>query len=467
MQDHREEDEEGVHLTLDDVQDVIEDDGQDGDEPMDEDDDDGDDGEQQQQAFEDTSLAAFYAHKDSVFHLSLHPNYPNPPLAFSGGADDKGRLWDTRTGEALVELGGHTDSVVAGGFSATGEYVATGGLDGKVRVWKLHPPPAGTKGFEPRAVEDGQAERREWGACQFVTNLEGPDEIVWTAWHPKGNVIAAGGSDATVWMWNLPAGNVMNVFSGHTAAVTCGRFTPDGKRLVTASEDGSLLVWDPRSTSALSKVSPTDTRFNMDAGITSLCLSPDSKLAIVGGAAGTIRIVNLANIEEGGAALVVGALEGHTEGESIEGLEFVDLLGNTSGTQPQAAPRAQANAANFVISAGTDGKAVVWDLSTGKMRCEVMHDDAITSMTLHGSGPIFSTSSADGTARTWDARTAANLAVHRGFTDGVLAVVAGPDDGYTQGAESGGVGAYVNLADSKGWKVIAAGDEGVSLVFRV
>ena len=43
----------------------------------------------------------------------------------------------------------------------------------------------------------------------------------------------------------------------------------------------------------------------------------------------------------------------------------------------------------------------------------------------------------------------------------------GPDDGITQGAETGGIGAYVNSAQSKGYKLIGAGDEGVALVFRL
>lgn len=472
MESNREQEgeEDFPELTSEDIDETIDLDPADGDAPMDEDEDDSGD-ETGGETFQDTSIAAFYDHRDSVFSLSLHPKFPQVPIAFSGGADDKGRLWDTRTGEALVELGGHSDSVVSGGFSASGEYVATGGLDGKVRIWRLHPPPAssneGNTPFPPRPHDEAVRSGPDWGRCEFVTSIEGPDEVAWLAWHPRGNVIAAGATDSNVWMWNIPTGVVMNVFSGHTGPVTCGRWTHDGKKLVTASEDGSLLVWDPRNGTALSKLQPGDPRFNLESGITSMCISPDDKLAVVGGSGGNIRIVNLSNIDDGGAALVVGALQGHGHGESIEGLEFVDLLGNPSGTASHSGSRAGATSLNNVISVSTDGKAIIWDLAANKVRCEGIHDAAITTLVVHGTGPLFSTASADQTIKTWDARTAACLATHRGFTDAVLDIVVGPDDCYTQGSQTGGVGAYADLAHSKGWKVVGAGDEGVALVFRV
>ena len=50
---------------------------------------------------------------------------------------------------------------------------------------------------------------------------------------------------------------------------------------------------------------------------------------------------------------------------------------------------------------------------------------------------------------------------------GVLDLAVGADDGITQGAESGGIGAYVDKSQFKGYKFVGAGDEGVALVFRL
>ncbi len=39
----------------------------------------------------------------------------------------------------------------------------------------------------------------------------------------------------------------MNMFVGHAGPVTCGGFSPDGKLILTASEDATLRVWNPKT----------------------------------------------------------------------------------------------------------------------------------------------------------------------------------------------------------------------------
>jgi len=53
-------------------------------------------------------------------------------------------------------------------------------------------------------------------------------------------------------MW-AANGQVMQVFSGHTAPVTCGGFTPDGKAVITGSEDSTIIIWDPKTGAAVTK----------------------------------------------------------------------------------------------------------------------------------------------------------------------------------------------------------------------
>ena len=403
-----------------------------------------DDEPEDEDVFEDNSLAAFYSHRQSVFCVQLHPQFPNPPLAVSGGEDDAAWIWNTIDGSEVAHLTGHTDSVVAVAFSHDGDMVATGGLDGRVRLW--------------RRQDDA------YTTWTFLTNLEGPSEIVWLEWHPRGPVLVAGASDTTVWMWKLPSGAEMNVFNGHTGSVTCGRFTPDGRRLVTGSDDGSLIVWDPASGAPLAKLKDTNTRFALDGGITSLAVSPDNKLVAVGGAAGGVRVVSIANIEQGAAAQVVGTLDAHDAGESVESVEFIDLLpSEAAGVLGSRTARTSTH----LVSAATDGRVIVWDLALGKMRGEARHEAAVTKLVVHPYTPLFSTSSMDHRLRTWDARTMQLVGTQYGFTDGVLDVAVGVDDGLTQGADTGGIGAFVDPARSKGYKLVGAGDEGVALVFRL
>lgn len=124
---------------------------------------------------------------------------------------------------------------------------------------------------------------------------------------------------------------------------------------MSACSDGILLFWDPRSPTPLFKLSPDDARFNLD-GITSIGINPSSTLAVVGGADGGVRVVSLSKGE------VVSTLGGHTEGESIEAVAFVDLTG-ASNTGPGVA-----------VTGATDGKACIWDLTTMKLRAALKHE---------------------------------------------------------------------------------------------
>lgn len=105
---------------------------------------------------ENNSVQDFQSHDGSVFCIACHPT---EPLAASGGEDDVGYIWDITDGEVIEKLTGHTDSVTSIAFSVDGEMVATGGMDGKVRVWR----------------RVGKENYRIW---EFLTELQGPDEVM-------------------------------------------------------------------------------------------------------------------------------------------------------------------------------------------------------------------------------------------------------------------------------------------------
>jgi len=50
-----------------------------------------------------------------------------------------------------------------------------------------------------------------------------------------------------LWMWLIPSGVLMNTFAGHQSSVSCGCFTPDGKNIISASDDGTLIFWNPKT----------------------------------------------------------------------------------------------------------------------------------------------------------------------------------------------------------------------------
>ena len=126
-----------------------------------------------------------------------------------------------------------------------------------------------------------------------------------------------------------------------------------GKRIISACANGHLIFWDPRSSTPVFKLTPDDARFDLD-GITSIAVNPSSTLAVVGGAAGGVRVIGLTKGD------IVSTLGGHTEGESIESIVFVDITGSNTGP-------------GVVVTGATDGKACIWDLTTMRLRVTLEH----------------------------------------------------------------------------------------------
>lgn len=98
----------------------------------------------------------------------------------------------------------------------------------------------------------------------------------------------------------------VQVFSGHSGSVNCGKFSPDGKTVVTGSQDGSLRVWNPKTAEAtitLQGHSAQGHPFHTE-GLVSLAISNDSQAVLSGSEDGGVFISNIVN------GRVLGSMQG-------------------------------------------------------------------------------------------------------------------------------------------------------------
>ena len=65
-----------------------------------------------------------------------------------------------------------------------------------------------------------------------------------------------GHGDRTLRMWNFLEGGVVAKFEGHRGEVTCGRFSVDGKKMVSGSLDKTVRVWETSKKKLLREKSP-------------------------------------------------------------------------------------------------------------------------------------------------------------------------------------------------------------------
>jgi WD40 repeat protein len=311
----------------------------------------------------DDSTANFIGHTDAVYWSSFHPS--NNTIVVTASGDDTAGVWSSETNAMTMQLRGHTDTVNWAAFNAAGTLIATASLDSTVKVWD-----AAT------------------GALRH--SFDGPSaDILWATWHPRGNVILAGSEDCSAWMWNADDGACacMGVFTGHTAAVSCGGFSPDGRHVWTAAADASLRFWSPRTFACVLSVSGG--LFVRDA-IT--CAAVGANYAVAGGDNGDLRIVFY-------------RVEG-TEAAPAPAAKVAGTFTFDSSVESTAL-----NSSETLVAAGLhNGSIVIIDCVRMLQRCVLQHKDSVTQVLFHPTTDyaLFSSAAAlDCSIRFWDCRRVA------------------------------------------------------------
>lgn len=61
---------------------------------------------------------------------------------------------------------------------------------------------------------------------------------------PDGKLLATGGADRTIHLWEVPTGRELAQWEAHDSGVTALAFPPDGKTLVSGGGVGALKLWN-------------------------------------------------------------------------------------------------------------------------------------------------------------------------------------------------------------------------------
>ncbi len=183
---------------------------------------------------------------------------PDGTLLVSSSVDKTVRIWDVATGKLLHTLTGHTDFISSAVFAPDGKTLASSSNDGTVRLWEVATgQPHSGFSFESKVdPSSGQHIR--------VTGL---------AFSPDGKILAAGSFDGTIAILDAATGVQQRSLTGHTAIVVSRavQFSPDGKTLATGSFDGTVRLWDASTGTQKAELRGHGLR------VLSLSFSPDGK----------------------------------------------------------------------------------------------------------------------------------------------------------------------------------------------
>jgi WD40 repeat protein/tetratricopeptide (TPR) repeat protein len=190
---------------------------------------------------------------------------------------------------------------------------------------------------------------------------------------PEGKIVLIGSernADNTAWQWHPATGQRMSAPLTHHGHIFPPVFSPDGRIILTPSDDGTARFWDAATGQ------PVGLPLKHPGGFWSAAFSPDGKTIVTGSHDGTAQLWDAATGQP---------------------------LGLPMRHESQVRKVAFSPDAKTVLTRCLDKQARLWDAATGQLIGLLEHQGSVETVAFSPDGKTILTCSVDGTVRLWDA----------------------------------------------------------------
>ena len=283
---------------------------------------------------------------------------------------------------------GHADTVYALAFSRDNIYLASASYDEEVVIWAVAngrehmriSPGCGiySLAYTPDGryliggAGDGTLYLRDAETYEEVRTLSKNTSVVtFIIFSSDGQLMATGGTEDVCYVWEtakLQDGEPLSMLEGHRGMVCAAAFSPDGRRIITASDDSSSRIWNAYTGEAT-------VLLHEHAGpVWTVAFSPDGKRVASGSSDSTVKVCDSWTGER------VLLLDKHEQEGMVNAVEF----------SPDG---------RYIASAASDSTVRLWRASDGTHdRTYNEHNDNVTLVMFSSDGSTLSSGSHDGNA---------------------------------------------------------------------